>query len=103
MTRDSLDRMTEEVVEWIQPLLPDTERDPFNTAIKLQEELSELLHAMHTGDGNVEEELADCLVLLLDIAYLTDSDITEGFWTKMAKNRERAWNKKNGSLHHNKE
>lgn len=103
MSKADVDLMTTEVVSWIRPLMPDDQRDPFNTAIKLQEELSELLHAMHTGDGSIGEELADCMVLILDIAHLTSSDIVTEFWDKMEKNRDRAWHKKNGSLHHMKE
>jgi NTP pyrophosphatase (non-canonical NTP hydrolase) len=101
--RSDIDLMTAEVVDWISPLIPDENRNPFNTSIKLVEETSELLHALHTGEGNVGHELADIMILTLDIAHLTGVDIVEEFWRKMKINRKRVWNEKNGSLHHERD
>jgi NTP pyrophosphatase (non-canonical NTP hydrolase) len=103
MSKGDIDIMTEEVVSWISPLISDENRNPFNTNIKLVEEVSELLHSLHTGEGRVGHELADCLILILDIAHLTNTDLVAEFWSKMKINRERVWAEKNGSLHHNKE
>lgn len=94
---DQLSRMTEEVIEWIEPLLPD--RLSFDTAIKLVEESSELLHAIH-HDGNVESEAADILVLLLDISFLHGFDLSAAFEEKMEINRQRKWKQKQGTLSH---
>lgn len=86
------------VVEWISPLLPD--RQPMATAVKMTEELSELMGAMLHGDKNIGEECADVLILLLDIAYLNGVDISEEFWEKMKINRGRSWTPKQGALKH---
>ena len=99
MARD-LRSLTGEMVEWISRLIPDQKRDSFNTAIKMQEELSELLHALHTGDGGVGSECADILVLLLDVAYLNGIDLEQSFAAKMQINRDRSWVEKNGALKH---
>lgn len=99
MARD-LASLTEEMVTWISGHIPDSERDSFNTAIKMQEELSELLHALHTGDGDVGAECADLLVLLLDVAYLNGVNLEQEFGVKMHINRHRDWVKKSGALKH---
>lgn len=96
----NIDLMKMDVVHWIRPHLADSNRDPLNGAIKLAEEVSELQHALYTGDGNVAEELADCLILLLDIAHLTKTDLPAAFEEKMMINRGRKWNKVKGALKH---
>ena len=96
MTRP-LVSLTNEVVEWIDPLLP--KRSSFDTAIKLVEEASELLHAIH-HKGDVGQECADVLVLLLDIANLHGIDLQEAFEDKMAINRSRKWAERQGTLKH---
>lgn len=93
----NLENLTQEVTDWIQPLLPD--RNPFDTCIKLVEETSELLHALH-HNGDVASECADCLVLLLDIANLTVVDLQAAFERKMEVNRQRVWSEKQGCLKH---
>lgn len=97
---DRLSRMTEEVVSWIGPLLPC--RDPFDTTIKMASELSELQHAIHTGDGDVGEECADVMILFLDLINLLNIDIEDELLKKMWVNRGRAWEKRMGTLKHAK-
>lgn len=92
--------MTTEVVSWIRDYLPDAARDPVNTSIKLSEESSELTHALYTGDGSVAEELADILILTLDIAHLHRVDLEKAFKAKMEVNRQRQWIKVKGALKH---
>jgi NTP pyrophosphatase (non-canonical NTP hydrolase) len=98
---DVLMKMVDEVVSWIHPLLPD--RDPFDAAIKLASEVSELQHVLHTKDGDVGAELADCMILLLDLCFLLKVNPDDALMTKMAINRNRNWNKVMGTLKHNKE
>jgi NTP pyrophosphatase (non-canonical NTP hydrolase) len=92
--------MTTEVVSWIRGYLPDAARDPMNTAIKLSEEAAELIHASYTGDGSVAEELADILILALDIAHLHHVDLEKAFRAKVEINRQRQWTKVKGALKH---
>jgi NTP pyrophosphatase (non-canonical NTP hydrolase) len=92
--------MTTEVVSWIRDYLPDTARDPVNTSIKLTEESSELTHSLYTGDGSVAEELADILILTLDIAHLHRINLEKAFKDKMEINRQRSWTKVKGALKH---
>lgn len=95
----NIKQMTEVVVSWIRPKMPDEERDPMNTCIKMTEEVSELMHAIHCG-GDIGEECADVLVLLLDVAHLNGINLEEEFVWKMHKNAGRKWAKRNGSLKH---
>lgn len=98
---NTIGRMTIEVDDWIGEIHPH--RDSFDTAIKLSGEVSELLHAMHTREGNLGEELADCMILLLDIANIRGVDLVDEFYKKMAINRNRKWEKVQGALKHIKE
>ncbi len=90
--------LAETVAEWIEPLVP--QRDSMNTCIKMTEEVSELMHAIHTKDGNVGEECADVLILLLDVAKLNGIDLEHEFVRKMRINYSRNWVRKNGALKH---
>lgn len=92
-------RMQKMVVSWIRNLIPDERRDPVNTAIKLSEEVAELLHALYV-DGDVGTEVADCLILLLDIAHLEGVDVDTQFKLKMAINSNRQWKADKGCLSH---
>lgn len=96
MRRDIAD-LTIEMLLWVNDILP--EREPFDTAVKLVEETGELLHALRHG-GDVAQEAADILVLLLDVAHLEGFDLQKAFEEKMIVNRNRTWVKRNGSLKH---
>jgi NTP pyrophosphatase (non-canonical NTP hydrolase) len=95
-----IETMTKQVVEWISQYIPDNKRNPMNTAIKLSEEVSELLHAIHSGEGNVGHELADIFILTLDIAHLKGYNLEDEFLKKMDINRMRRWNQEKGALKH---
>lgn len=97
---DQLPNMTAEMLAWIRQHLPDHERDPLNTCIKMSEEVAELTHALYTGDGDVGEECADVLILLLDVAFLKGIDLEFEFIYKMNENRGRKWNREKGCLKH---
>ena len=95
--------MTKEVVDWVRGHLPDDKRDPVNACIKAIQELGELQHAIYTGDGNVGEECADVMAVLLDIIHLTNTDITTEYYAKMRVNKCRRWSIVNGALKHIKD
>ena len=97
-----IETMTDEVVDWIKEFIPDEDRDPFNTAIKMSEEVAELLHALYADESkrSIEDECADILILLLDVAYLHKIDLAQAFKRKMDMNRERQWSHKRGSMFH---
>ena len=94
----TLASLTAEVDDWIGKLLP--KRDPFDTTIKMVDECSELLHAQHHAKGDIAGECADILILLLDVAFLNGVDLQSAFEEKMEINRNRKWDKKQGTLKH---
>lgn len=95
------EHMQKHVTDWINLLIPSKVRDPMATCIKLQEEVSELTYAQYTGNkAGVGEELADCFILLVDIAYLNNIDLSAEFYAKMDVNKARKWKTKNGSMKH---
>lgn len=94
----NVDSMTQEVVRWISTMIPD--RDPMNTAIKLAEEVSELQHSIYVNDGDAGQELADILILLVDVSFLLGVDLADEFNKKMEVNRKREWNREKGCLKH---
>jgi len=98
MNSDPLSPMTNSVVEWVSGILPG--RHPMSTTIKMVEEVSELMDAIFTGGGNVGEECADVLILLLDVAHLKGVDLSREFEAKMSINRNRRWVERNGALKH---
>ena len=76
-------------------------KDPTVKFLKLVEEMGELSKALGstvgmksdaTRDvGNVEEELADVLLVLFGVAYTLDVDIAHDIQKKDTKNRKRKW------------
>lgn len=91
--------MQEVQAAWVTEIMPC--REYKKTALKLAGESLELLDAVHYGDINtIESEIADCLILLLDIANLNRVDIVGAFYDKMKVNKNREWAAKNGSLTH---
>jgi len=97
-----IETMTDEMLEWIDPIIPAEDRDPFNTAIKMSEEVAELLHAIYIDNTvkDIADECADILILLLDVAYLHEIDLAAAFKSKMDTNRDRNWKHRRGSLSH---
>lgn len=85
--------------DWIEGLLPN--RDPRRTIGKLCSEVGELMESICLGPKEaVADEFADCLVLLLDVAYLKGVDPVEAFYRKMEVNRNRDWKASGGCLQH---
>lgn len=85
---------------WIEGLL--SFRDVRKTALKHVIEAAELSDAVCTiqeADA-VASEVADCMILLLDICYLYGLDPVDVFYAKLKVNQERTWKSSNGSLTH---
>lgn len=92
----TVDRLQAEIEAWIQPLHP--ERSPYGTIAKLLEEVGELIASDRMNDPL---EVADVLILVLDLATLLDVDVTEAVRAKLAINAQRSWvAADNGALRH---
>jgi len=86
--------LTDRIVGWADEVHPN--RDPFVTLKKLLSEIEELQE--RPGDGY---ELADVMILLLDLCHLTGVDITKTVHWKMQINEGRTWElQDDGTLQH---
>jgi NTP pyrophosphatase (non-canonical NTP hydrolase) len=93
--------MMEAQAAWIETLLAG--RDPRRTVIKLAGEVAELMEATTLGTKDVASEIADILILVLDVAKLYKIDPAEAFYDKLDINKRRTWQPSGGCLQHNKE
>ena len=85
-----------EIAAWADELNPD--RRPTGIIAKMLEELGELIASERIGDPL---ELADVLILALDLAHLQGIDVESAITQKMAINRARKWRiADNGAMSH---
>jgi NTP pyrophosphatase (non-canonical NTP hydrolase) len=79
--------------KWANETFPG--RDPVASLTKLvMEEIPELLqHKKQHGTDHIGEELADCFILLLDLAAIWNVDLPVAIRNKMYKNASRQWAK----------
>jgi len=77
---------------WYRPDSP-FEQSPRNIAISLNLEAAEVLEHFQWGEEAdaeaLAEELADVMLYLLQLAYLTDIDLTQAVMDKLALNYRR--------------
>ncbi len=77
---------------WYRPNSP-FEQSPRNIAISLNLEAAEVLEHFQWGEEAdaqaLAEELADVMLYLLQLAYLTDIDLTQAVMDKLALNYRR--------------
>lgn len=79
------------VNRWANLTFPD--REPDSSIFKLvMEEIPEmLLHKKQHGVEGIGDELADCFILLLDLATIWNVDIALAIRRKMRVNMNRSW------------
>lgn len=82
-----------EITRWAQATFPH--RTDHHAIYKLMvEEIPELaMHKKENGTDGIGPELADCFILLLDLASLWGVDVADAIETKMRINYARTWNK----------
>lgn len=98
---NDLRAVQDEITRWAQETFPH--RTDHHAAYKLNmEEIPELMmHKKEKGTEDIGPELADCLILLLDLASLWEVDVVEALRAKMAVNYGRSWNMDaNGIMQH---
>jgi len=96
-----INNMVEAQAAWIETLLAG--RDSRRTVIKMAGEVAELMEAVTLGTKDVAGEIADILILVLDVAKLHDINPAEAFYDKLEINKKRTWHPSGGCLQHNKE
>lgn len=92
---DKFGDLVQDQSEWSQETFgSDSERGPLGALKHLEKEAKECQEAVGTPD--LPEELADCLLLLLDAsrrAGVSPTKLLEAAQTKMVKNKQRTWQK----------
>lgn len=94
-------QVQDEITRWAQERFPH--RTDFHAIYKLVvEEVPELMvHKKEKGVATIGTELADCFILLLDLASMWEVDIAQAIHEKMQTNYSREWNKdENGIMQH---
>ena len=96
---DELAAVQRAIWEWANTIMPD--RTPADAIKKLSmEEVPELWRSLKE-DGKVDEdEIADILILALDICEMAGIDALDAIHVKMQENIRRKWKFEYGVLQH---
>lgn len=88
----------DEITRWASEQFPH--RTDHHAIHKLMvEEIPEMaMHKKEKGTEAIGTELADCLILLLDLASLWEVDVVEALRTKMKTNYARQWKMDNNGI-----
>lgn len=90
MESDYIDNIAIDVYNWSNKVLPN--RKPINALTKLVlEEIPELLTNLKDRGKIDPGELADCFILLLDVAILSNIMPSQAIKDKMIVNKFRKW------------
>ncbi len=95
----SMDDITTDIYDWAESIMPN--RVPADAIKKLSmEEVPELWRALK-DHGHIDEgEIADILILALDICAMSGIDPARAIHDKMVINRQRKWKFEYGVLQH---
>jgi NTP pyrophosphatase (non-canonical NTP hydrolase) len=92
----SVQELQAEIAEWADGLNPD--RTALSLIAKMLEEVGELIASDRQDDPL---ELADVLILALDLAHIKGIDVADAVKRKMLVNRMRQWRiADNGAMSH---
>jgi len=80
----SIYHLQEEVVQWLMNVYPD--RTHQDVLVKFLEEVAELFKNPKDPD-----EVADLMILLVDLAYHGKIDLIQAAWRKLEINKRRTW------------
>jgi NTP pyrophosphatase (non-canonical NTP hydrolase) len=95
-TSTSVTELQSEIAEWADQLNPH--RTALSLIAKMLEELGELIASDRQDDPL---ELADVLILALDLAHIKQIDLAAAVQAKMKINRQRQWRiADNGAMTH---
>ena len=95
-------RLANSIGRWADGVIPN--RTPADAIKKLSmEEVPELWRSLKDNDGVDEGEIADVLILALDVCYMSGIDPLTAINNKMEINRKRTWKFEHGVMQHMEE
>lgn len=98
-TVNEMEVVTRAIYNWANTIMP--ERTPADAIKKLSmEEVPELWRSLKENGEVDEGEIADVLILALDICAMSDIDPLDAIHQKMAINIGRKWKFEHGVLQH---
>lgn len=96
---DELTRITRDIKLWADGIMPD--RTPADAIKKLSmEEVPELWRSLKENGEVDKGEIADVLILALDVCVMSGIDPAAAIQEKMAINKGRKWEFEHGVLQH---
>lgn len=99
--RNDLDRVQHRVGEWAARTFPRATNDSITShVIEEAEELATAAHVDDDGIGEIGEEAADCLLLLLHLAHRNGFSLCDAMAAKHAVNVVRTWETDDGGRGH---
>lgn len=91
----------DEITRWATETFPHRTDHHALYKLVLQEVPELLTHKKEKGTEDIGTELADCFILLLDLASLWEVDVVDAIRAKMAVNYARKWTQdENGIMQH---
>lgn len=90
---ENINEITYDIQEWLSEVFPD--RHPDVVMSKLMDELEEWKERPTDA-----WEMADILILILDLCHMYGIDPAKAIHWKMDRNRKRKWEFKDGKLQH---
>ena len=92
----AISELQAEIAAWADEVVPN--RSPLSIVCKMLEELSELIASEKMSDPS---EVADVVILALDLCHLQGINLEAAVRDKMHLNRQRTWNvSDNGRAQH---
>jgi NTP pyrophosphatase (non-canonical NTP hydrolase) len=90
---DSISAVAKVVNIWADTVFPDRVAEHALAKLAMEEIPELLIHRKKHGTAGIGTELADCIILLFDLAVLWGVDLENALLQKMHKNVDRTWGK----------
>ena len=74
---------------WAETAFP--EATPISCALHLRKEVQELVDELEANGPGVDEEICDCLMLILHAAFRANTDLNAELKRKLEINKNRKW------------
>lgn len=92
---DKFQNLQNSIIEWSTATFGDRQKTAIPVLRHLEKEVGELIEEIET-QGNFKEELADCFMLLIEVAKtcgIETDELISLTYAKLKKNKKRKWGK----------